>query len=116
MIGVYPMLFKQTEKLWKKLGWVKAENIEAADVTSEITATEQSAAPKKNTLGIVGFALSFVIGFIGIVFSAIAVKRALKDGYDGKKLSVAGAAISFGWIVLFAICMIALVAFMKHTP
>lgn len=113
MIGVYPMLFKQTEKLWKKLGWLKEEN-KAADLTGEITATDEAYAPKKNTLGIVGFALSFVVGFAGLVLSAIAVKRAVKDGYDGKKLSVAGVTVSCLWIVLFAICMVALVAFIKH--
>lgn len=110
MIGVYPMLFKQTEKLWKKLGWIK----ETAAVNEEITATEEASAPKKNTLGIIGFALSFVVGFAGLVLSAIAVKRAVKDGYDGKKLSVAGVTVSCLWIVLFAICMVALVAFIKH--
>ena len=26
VIGVYPLLFAQTEKLWKKLGWIKSEN------------------------------------------------------------------------------------------
>ncbi len=25
LMGVYPMLFAQTEKLWKKLGWIKAD-------------------------------------------------------------------------------------------
>jgi len=28
MIGVYPLLFKQTEKLWRKFGWLKGEESE----------------------------------------------------------------------------------------
>lgn len=35
MIGVYPLLFVQTEKLWKKLGWIKEESIETVKEESE---------------------------------------------------------------------------------
>lgn len=40
MIGVYPMLFKQTEKLWKRLGWIKdgsaiSENVNEASTNAD---------------------------------------------------------------------------------
>ena len=37
VIGVYPLLFAQTEKLWKKLGWIKNSN-----TTTENTQEERS--------------------------------------------------------------------------
>ncbi len=115
MIGVYPLLFKQTEKLWKKLGWLKMQNI-SDETISESTATITLDAPRKNIVGIVGFALSFVIGFAGLILSAIGLKKALKNNFDGEKLSVAGTAISCVWIALFTICMIALISFTKGKP
>lgn len=112
MIGVYPLLFKQTEKLWKKWGWLKDSTIEEESTLT--TTTVVASEPKKNIIGIVGFALSFVVGIVGLVLSAIGTKRALKDGYDNKKLSVEGIVVSCVWIVLFAICMLALLAFLKN--
>ena len=35
MIGVYPMLFKYTEKLWKKWGWIKKSNEEKTEIIEE---------------------------------------------------------------------------------
>lgn len=52
MIGVYPMLFKYTEKLWKKFGWIKDsaitaeennETAETAEATENETSAEQAA-------------------------------------------------------------------------
>lgn len=34
-IGVYPLLFAQTEKLWKKLGWVKNVNEDSAQLNEQ---------------------------------------------------------------------------------
>lgn len=108
IIGVYPILFKYTEKLWKKLGWIKEPSEECA-----ITATEATTEHKKNLLSTIGFALSFVCGFAGLPISAIACKRARKKGYDGKRMSVAGICVSVAWIAVFALCMLALACVLK---
>ena len=51
LLGVYPLLFAQTEKLWKKLGWTKKEhtveeNVDTADIEpspeTDNTAEEQT--------------------------------------------------------------------------
>ncbi|MCM1195112.1 MAG: phosphatase PAP2 family protein [Firmicutes bacterium] len=110
LIGVYPMLFKQTEKLWKKFGWLKEQAEQEIPNDGE---TLPVATLKKNVLAIAGFALSFVIGFAGIVLSAIGCKRARKDGYDCKRLSVAGIAVSCVWILIFAVCMLAMISCLK---
>lgn len=39
LLGVYPLLFAQTEKLWKKLGWIKAP---VADTETTATVAEES--------------------------------------------------------------------------
>lgn len=41
MIGVYPLLFAQTEKLWKKLGWIKSSEPTEPE-TEEMSAEETS--------------------------------------------------------------------------
>lgn len=108
IIGVYPMLFKYTEKLWRKLGWIK-------DNVSEVQTEQASEAaePKRNILATIGFALSFVCGLAGLPVSAIACYRARKKGYDGKKMSVAGICVSVAWIAIFALCMLALLSCLK---
>ena len=41
VIGVYPLLFAQTEKLWKKFGWIKSESLsENAEQSEEISDSE----------------------------------------------------------------------------
>lgn len=40
LLGVYPLLFAQAEKLWKKLGWIKSP---VADVETTATVAEESA-------------------------------------------------------------------------
>ncbi len=103
IIGIYPMLFKYAEKLWKKLGWIKEQPSD-----TETTATVAYADKKSNLLATIGFALSFVCGLAGLPISAIACKRARKDGYDKLKMSTAGICVSVAWITIFALCMIAL--------
>lgn len=106
IIGVYPMLFRPIEKLWKKLGWIKDN---ADNTTSETTGeTETALEPKQNKLSVIGFALSFVCGLAGLPISAIACYRARKQGYYRKKMSVAGICVSVAWIAIFALCMLAL--------
>ena len=41
-LGVYPMLFKPMEKLWKKLGWIKSTDEGDTTATSTDVATEQT--------------------------------------------------------------------------
>lgn len=40
LLGVYPLLFAQTEKLWKKLGWLKQDVVEVATDETTTTVTE----------------------------------------------------------------------------
>ena len=97
------MLFKYAEKKKKKLGWIKEQPSD-----TETTATVAYADKKSNLLATIGFALSFVCGLAGLPISAIACKRARKDGYDKLKMSTAGICVSVAWVAIFALCMIAL--------
>lgn len=108
IIGIYPLLFKYTDKLWRKLGWIKDTTTD-----TETTATNTAAETKKNVIATIGFALSFVCGFAGLPLSAIACSRVRKNGCDGKKLSVAGICVSVAWIAVFALCMISLACVIK---
>lgn len=40
-IGVYPLLFAQTDKLWRKWGWIKSKEQENCAETAEQTATDK---------------------------------------------------------------------------
>ena len=61
----------------------------------------------KNKLAIAGFILSFLVPFVGLILSAIALKKC-KEGYEQKGLAIAGVVISALYMVVGLIIMIAL--------
>ena len=64
--------------------------------------TEAVADPQSNTLSIVGFILAFIAPVIGIILSAIALKKSGQTGVDNK-LAKWGLGLSITFTVLYAI-------------
>ena len=62
---------------------------------------------KSNKLALVGFILSFFSSIVGLILSAIGLKKC-KEGYDKKNLAIAGIVISAVKIALYFILGIAL--------
>ena len=50
LLGVYPLLFAQTEKLWKKLGWLKKPQTVAENCDTQPVADDESE-PTENADG-----------------------------------------------------------------
>ncbi|MCF4120375.1 hypothetical protein L1785_05225 [Antribacter sp. KLBMP9083] len=73
---------------------------------SETPAAPQSnevvADPQSNTLSIVGFILAFIAPVIGIILSAIALKKSGEAGFDNK-LAKWGLGLSIAFTVLYGV-------------
>ena len=55
---------------------------------------------KTNTLALVGFILSFFLGFIGSILCIIGLEEIKKSGEQGRELAIAGLIIGFAPLVL----------------
>lgn len=65
---------------------------------------------ENNVLAIVGFALSFVVPFVGLILSAIGLKNANK-GANHRGFAVAGVVISSIYLAMYVLGIILYVAF-----
>ena len=66
---------------------------------------------KTNTLALVGFILSFFLGFIGSILCFIGLEEIKKSGEQGKELAIAGIIIGLVPIVLALIVFILAIVF-----
>ena len=66
---------------------------------------------KTNTLALVGFILSFFLGFIGSIVCFIGLEEIKKSGEQGKELAIAGIIIGLVPIVLALIVFILAIVF-----
>ncbi|MFH1400594.1 MAG: DUF4190 domain-containing protein [Nanoarchaeota archaeon] len=81
-----------------------------ASQPSQPVQPQSSQGVKTNTLAIVGFILSFVFAFAGLIISIIAYNQIKKSGEDGRGLALAGIIIGAVFSVLGLLYVFFLVA------
>ena len=65
-----------------------------------VTHDEDREKPRKNNIAVAGFVLAFLFPLLGIIFSAIGLKKSKETG-SGKGLSIAGIVISLAMLFLY---------------
>ena len=86
---------------------VSVQNAQVAPRTVYVQSPPTPAPPQSNEMAIIGFALSFVMPLLGLIFSVIGLKKA-KSGAPNRGFAVAGVAIS---AVYLASCVFAVLAY-----
>ena len=67
---------------------------------------------KTNTLTIIGFILSFILGILGLIVSVIALLKIKKTGEKGKELAIAGIIIG---VIMTIINILSLITVIFNT-